>query len=326
VEDLRFAYGAAGGAFTLEEGELQVIAEGGPEAGARPRIHWTPVGTPDFVTTHVETAPRDSTTRIVAHYLPESRRLVLEGRVTAGGTDTLAFAVRDPVGEATAVLTRVVAESGVDVLGGVRILWQADTAGVACSLPSSIPCTAPRRLAGLRSPPLSEILAGILGPSQNWMAEQLTRTLGAERGTRGSWSEGVGVVTRFLVEDVGVDSLDVVLHDGSGLSAYNLVTPRALVQVLRHVAAGPDATAFRAALARPGEEDSTMEDRLPDLPGRVFAKTGVITNVNSLSGYLVRDDGGETVFSILSNGSGLPSARMREAIDQVVTLLAGESP
>jgi len=155
------------------------------------------------------------------------------------------------------------------------------------------------------------------------MTEQLIRALGAERGESGSWQAGREVITRFLVDEVGIDSLDVAPRDGSGLSAYNLVTPRALVAVLRYMAAGPNASVYRHALAEPGEEDSTLERRLPELQGRVFAKTGTISNVNSLSGYLVGKDGREVVFSLLSNGSGLPSSRVRAALDDVIRVLAG---
>ena len=172
------------------------------------------------------------------------------------------------------------------------------------------------------SPPLVDITQQLLERSQNWMAEQLIRTLGAERGEEGSWSEGVKVIQDFLVDEVGIDSLDVAPRDGSGLSAYNLVTPRALVRLLTFMANGPNAEAYRGALASPGEEDSTLERRLLDLEGRVFAKTGTISNVNSLSGYLVRDDGSEIVFSILSNGSGLSSSVVRAAIDDVVRQFA----
>jgi D-alanyl-D-alanine carboxypeptidase/D-alanyl-D-alanine-endopeptidase (penicillin-binding protein 4) len=88
------------------------------------------------------------------------------------------------------------------------------------------------------------------------------------------------------------------------------------------MAAGPHADVYRRALAEPGEEGSTLSRRLEGFEGRVFAKTGTISNVNSLSGYLVGDDGREVVFSILSNGSGLSSSRVRAAIDDVVRVLA----
>ncbi len=154
------------------------------------------------------------------------------------------------------------------------------------------------------------------------MTEQMIRALGARYGNQGSWGEGVGVVESYLVNEVGVDSLDISARDGSGLSAYNLVTPRAMVRILQEMRDGPYADDFRQALARPGEEDSTLERRLLEFEGRVFAKTGTISNVNSLSGYLVRDDGREVIFSVLTNGSGLPASRVRAAIDDVVRGLA----
>ena len=81
-------------------------------------------------------------------------------------------------------------------------------------------------------------------------------------------------MTHFLVDEVGVDSLDISPRDGSGLSSADLVTPRALVRILRYMAAGPNGDAFRHALAEPGEEDSTLERRLPGFEGRVYGKTG----------------------------------------------------
>ena len=84
----------------------------------------------------------------------------------------------------------------------------------------------------------------------------------------------------------------------------------------------PDGDAYAAAMAEPGEGDSTLEDRLLDLRGRVFAKTGSISNVNSLSGYLVGSDGRKVIFVILSNASALPAGTMRGAIDDVVRALA----
>ncbi len=154
------------------------------------------------------------------------------------------------------------------------------------------------------------------------MTEQLVRALGAHFGDEGSWREGIDVVRAFLVDEVGVDSLDIAPRDGSGLSAYNLVTPRAVVRILRYMHAGPYAAEYRTAMAEPAEEDSTLERRLEHLEGRLFAKTGTISYVNSLSGHLVRDGGREVVFSILTNGSGLPSSQVRGAIDEIVSILA----
>jgi D-alanyl-D-alanine carboxypeptidase/D-alanyl-D-alanine-endopeptidase (penicillin-binding protein 4) len=281
------------------------------------------VGTSDYVRSRIITAERDSTTRVMAHYLPETGRLVLEGQIALGATDTLAFAQRDPVRQAAAALAEAVGRKGITTEAGLEVKWTpGESIGGTC-LAGAVPqCPGARFIAAVVSPPLSALVADALGPSQNWIAEQITLTLGAERGARGSWEEGISVIEGFLVDEVGLDSLDVSARDGSGLSAYNLVTPRAIVGVLRYMAARHDAGVYKAAMAEPGEIDSTLEERLPDLRGRVFAKTGSISNVNSLSGYLVREDGSEVVFSILSNGSGLSTQDMRDTIDDVVRVLA----
>jgi D-alanyl-D-alanine carboxypeptidase/D-alanyl-D-alanine-endopeptidase (penicillin-binding protein 4) len=183
-------------------------------------------------------------------------------------------------------------------------------------------CAGLRRLAALRSPPLSAVAAEILGPSRNWVAEQLLRTLGRIQEGRGTREAGLAVVRSYLLEAAGVDSLDIRLEDGSGLAPRNLVTPRAVVAVLAHAAEAPWSQAWRRALASPGEEDTTLERRLPDLHGRVAAKTGTLSNVDALSGYLSEHDGTDLIFSVLSNGSGLPASTVRRALDRVVEILA----
>jgi serine-type D-Ala-D-Ala carboxypeptidase/endopeptidase (penicillin-binding protein 4) len=338
VDDLVYRAGATGGAFAIDEGELTVIVRGGARGGAPAVVDWAPSGPDGYVQARVETVPPDSSARVVARYLPETRRLVLEGTVRAGATDTLAFAQRDPVRLAAFELAGALARAGVTIEGGWAVRWDAaDTTHAAAADPAGGPpgCAGPRARRGpagcrdsallvtaLESPPLSELVGGVLSPSQNWMAEQLLRTLGAELGEQGRYAEGLRVLEDFVRGVAGVDSLDVRPRDGSGLSAYNLVTPRALVAVLQYMLARPDGALYREAMAEPGEKESTLEDRLDGLEGRVFAKTGTISNVTSLSGYLVREDGREVVFSILTNAGGVAADQLRAAIDDVVRILA----
>jgi D-alanyl-D-alanine carboxypeptidase/D-alanyl-D-alanine-endopeptidase (penicillin-binding protein 4) len=313
VDDLRYAYGATGGAFTVNEGEIDVVVASGPTAGSQALVSWSPVGTDDFVRSYLRTVPADSVTRVRPSYLPESRLLELEGTVVLGAVDTLSFAIRDPVRQATAALARSLTYAGVAVDGGWEVTWNG---------PDEMERPGAGVLFALESPPLSDLVRAILEPSQNWMTEQMVRALGARFGIDGSWTEGIEVITWYLVNEVGVDPNDLAARDGSGLSFYNLITPRALVLILREIRSGPYGAVYRSAMAEPGEIDSTLEDRLAGLEGRVFAKTGTISNVNSLSGYLVGDSGREIVFSILTNGSGLPATTVRAAIDDVVRALS----
>jgi D-alanyl-D-alanine carboxypeptidase/D-alanyl-D-alanine-endopeptidase (penicillin-binding protein 4) len=322
ASDLPHGYAATAGAFAIDDGALTVIARGGVQDEPA-SLEWWPHGTPGFVSANVITGPPDSVTRVKASYLPESHRLMLDGRVQPGSVDTLSFALRDPVRESTAALARILAEHGIDVRGGWRVAWDPGTPlGSGCLAGTMPACPGARPMATLRSPELGDILAVMLGDSQNWIAEQLVRVMGAEYGARGSMSEGLDVVRSFATDRIGIDSLDLSLHDGSGLSMHDLVTPRAIVRILRYMGNGPDGARYRAALAKPGEKKSTLEHRLEDLQGRLFAKTGTLTGVNSLSGYLVTEGGREMIFSILSNGSSLPSETVRDAIDHVVHILS----
>lgn len=323
VGNLPWRWGASGGPFAVDEGELrlEVIGGRGPEDPAE--VTWEPRGDDDYVVSNLSTVHPDSGLDVRPRFLPESRRLVLEGTVPAKTVDTLRIAARAPVHLAGHVLHRILEERGVRIAGDVEVVWSPEFAlAGGCFTAWVAECRGSWVLATLRSPPLSEIIRGILEPSQNWMTEQLVRTLGDRFGPRGGWPEGLGVVRDVLTRVMGVDSLDLSLRDGSGLSAYNLVTPRAVVRILDFMHRSDHGEAYRSALAAPGEEESTLERRLKGLDERVQAKTGSITHVNALSGYLTRSDGTLLSFSVLTNGAGLPSETIRDAIDEVVRELA----
>ena len=136
VDDLPNAYSSTGGAFAVDRGELRVIVWGGGTEGEPAHASWSPVGTPDFVHADLTTAPADSSTRVRSSYLPESRRIVLTGQVRAGSVDTLTFALRDPVRQATAALARILAERGVEIDGGWDVAWDRPASASADSRPS----------------------------------------------------------------------------------------------------------------------------------------------------------------------------------------------
>jgi D-alanyl-D-alanine carboxypeptidase/D-alanyl-D-alanine-endopeptidase (penicillin-binding protein 4) len=189
----------------------------------------------------------------------------------------------------------------------------------------SDPARSPTRgaavLAEHQSPPLDRAIGPILMNSQNWFAEQLLKALGRQVAGEGSWAAGLRVEREFLTRVAGIDSADVVLRDASGLSAGNLVTPRALVQLLEYVRRTPRQALVRDALPVSGGKGS-LQARFTDMPGRVRAKTGYIGNVDSLAGYLTRADGSEVTFAIIANASGQPSSRMKAGIDDVVRAVA----
>jgi D-alanyl-D-alanine carboxypeptidase/D-alanyl-D-alanine-endopeptidase (penicillin-binding protein 4) len=131
--------------------------------------------------------------------------------------------------------------------------------------------------------------------SQNFYAEMLLKHAGG-----GSWEGGARAADEFL-RGIGVDG--AVVRDGSGLSRRNRLSARDLVAVLRDMRGRKDFGAFRDSLAAPGE-DGTLRKRLEDLEGRLRAKTGTLTGVSALSGYLTTARGAELAFSVIVNGRG----------------------
>ena len=109
--------------------------------------------------------------------------------------------------------------------------------------------------------------------------------------------------------------------DGSGLSSSNLVSPFAFTQLLRFIRRHPRYSTFAAGLPQSGLVGS-LRNRFAGTPlaGRVRAKTGSISRVHSLSGYI--ELGGKSLtFSVLANHHAQPSRMMLAMIDSIVVEL-----
>jgi D-alanyl-D-alanine carboxypeptidase/D-alanyl-D-alanine-endopeptidase (penicillin-binding protein 4) len=156
--------------------------------------------------------------------------------------------------------------------------------------------------ATVRSDSLGLVLADVLKPSDNLGAESLLRTLGLVEGRTGTPEEGLAVVGGTLA-DWGVPPGAAALADGSGLSRYDAVTPTALVRLLRAMWRSPEHEVFRSALPSPAGR-GTLEGRFPGTPVReeVRAKTGSLSSVRGLAGYVEDGDGETLVFALLMNG------------------------
>lgn len=175
----------------------------------------------------------------------------------------------------------------------------------------------------INSPPLREILKYFLKTSQNQMGEALLKTIGLERTGIGTADAGAEVIMTQLGE-WGVDSTDVVVYDGSGLSRHDLVSPETIVKVLAGMQKDTAFAAFFDALAIAGV-DGTIKNRMVGTPAQnnLHGKTGSLEFVRSLSGYVDTADGGRLIFSFLSNHFTTPPSEMTHVMDEVGALLAG---
>jgi D-alanyl-D-alanine carboxypeptidase/D-alanyl-D-alanine-endopeptidase (penicillin-binding protein 4) len=177
-----------------------------------------------------------------------------------------------------------------------------------------------QELAKIESPPLATLLVETNQESNNLYAEVLLRSLGTG-ASRDSTELGLKKLKETLTA-LGVDPQSYSLADGSGLSRQNLVSPEAIVQTLKRMAQTPQATIYRASLPTAGA-NGTLGRRFLNTAaqGNLQAKTGTLTGVSALSGYLDVPGYQPLVFSIMVNQSDQSPTTQRQAIDEIVLLL-----
>jgi D-alanyl-D-alanine carboxypeptidase/D-alanyl-D-alanine-endopeptidase (penicillin-binding protein 4) len=131
----------------------------------------------------------------------------------------------------------------------------------------------------------------------------------------------VAAISEFLIE-LGIAAGDFSLADGSGLSRANVATPRAVTRLLERMYFHPYGREFLLSLPFSGEEDLSWRRRLAEPPyrGNVFAKTGTLNGVSTLSGYAKAVSGRVYAFSILLNDTRGASVS-RAAQDRIVRAL-----
>ncbi len=179
-------------------------------------------------------------------------------------------------------------------------------------------------LAVHESPHLADDLTYTFKVSQNLHAELLLRNLGATFDCEHTQSAGVAVVKEYMLH-AGLNSNDFRLYDGSGLSGHDLVTPRALAKFLAYAAAQPWFATYKAALPVAGV-DGSLGGRFAaadsPLKGKIFAKTGTLSETRALSGYVTAASGQTLVFSVLVDDHLPGTPADRATMDRIVELIA----
>jgi len=174
-------------------------------------------------------------------------------------------------------------------------------------------------LKSVYSPNLLDIISEMERNSDNFVAEQLLRTMGALKGREGSHFAGSHAVEEILIKNGIAEYGDMNIVDGSGLSRLNRLKPKVLIAALTAFYNSKLRNEYLNAMAKPGEE-GTLKKRLvgTDAVGRLWAKTGAIRGVCSLSGFIKRNNGRMAVFAIIINGYTVHSNAIRALQDQMV--------
>ena len=284
----------------------------GAQDGARPAV-WTRPRTTFF---DIECTARCAAKPRGVHIERQraTNRILVAGQFNVGNkTGARRFSVENPTDYAAHVLRDTLERAGITIDGPA-----ADMDDVAR------PEGARRVLAEHRSAPLSEILTKLNKDSQNLYAEQLIRAAARHAVGKADMRSAASHATSVM-KRLGVDTTGLVIADGCGLTRLNLVRPSQLAALLAGIWRSEHRSLFVSTLPVAGV-DGSLKNRLRGTAAqqRVHAKTGYISRVVALSGYVSRPgrDRAPLVFSVLLNNFVCSKKAARAAVDKFVASLA----
>jgi D-alanyl-D-alanine carboxypeptidase/D-alanyl-D-alanine-endopeptidase (penicillin-binding protein 4) len=318
-DDLQHYYGAESSALTVQDNVVDLIFQPGSRVGLPCRILTLPET--DYLSFRNRMLTMENgTRRRVSIYRPVGENVVhVSGWMPLNGSNHLdAVSVHRPALWFVTLLKEALAKRGILVKGKLRTADWLEREAKPIDRGMLV------ELGAASSPPLSEIVTKMMKPSQNLYAQLLLLQVGARNAqTNAPWQStedaGLAELARFL-DQAGIDRKSVLLEEGSGLSRGALVTPDAIVALLKFMAGHRHADRFRESLPIAGV-DGTLRNRMKRTPaaGNVRAKTGTLRYVNTLSGYVTTKSGERLVFSLMLNNYDGEEARA--ALDDMTAML-----
>jgi len=320
IDDPRFDDGAAISALTLNDNTLTLNIGPGAAVGLPAVLALNPPVEYYLLENRVRTVAAGGDRRVRMERIPGSRDVRLWGTLPLRdrGQEML-LGIEDPALYAAAALRQALEERGIAVAGSVRARHLYPDQAME-------PAPAPAEdlgieLASRMSAPLLEDLRITDKVSQNLHAELALRAVGRARRGIGSFEAAREEEKVFLAE-AGIETGAYNLLDGSGLSRLNLVTPAAVVKLLRYMYDSPARDNW-ISLLPVGGQDGTLATRFGDgaAAGHIHAKTGSLSHASALSGYAEKPGGQWVAFSILVNNYNGSAAEVRGVMDGICSLI-----
>jgi D-alanyl-D-alanine carboxypeptidase/D-alanyl-D-alanine-endopeptidase (penicillin-binding protein 4) len=334
-DDLQWSYGAPVSALSFADNTIELNITADPASPSATIASWTPDVDYYTLENNMAPTPADQPAHPGLNRRPGSLLVRAWGTAPANGLHT-GMAVEDPAEFTAAAFKQALLGRGVQVTGQAvsRHKYSVGTAEFSDERSQPIrlnflelehvvaPLEGRRALATHVSVPLAQDITVTNKTSQNLHAELLLRLLGNLFGTDGSFAQGSRVVRQFLL-DAGVKDEDFFFYDGSGMSPDDRVAPRAYAQLLSYASRTEWGKAWRDSFPIAGV-DGTLVNRFKDSPlkGRLWAKTGTLSESNALSGYLTSASGKTLAFSIMVNGHKPGSNAELQAIDRIAEAIA----
>jgi D-alanyl-D-alanine carboxypeptidase/D-alanyl-D-alanine-endopeptidase (penicillin-binding protein 4) len=295
-----------------DTGALSIADKPGTAAGKAGVLTVTPANSVVTIVNHTVTGKAGSADTVTATRAHGSNTVTVSGSVPLkGAAHTSLVAVQDPTKLAAGVFRDALKRHGVTISGST-------TTGTMPTTTTAVTDHA--------SVTLAQILPSFLKLSNNGHAELLTKAMGRAKtpGSAGSWSTGLAASTAAL-KTLGVDTSKITMGDGSGLSRRDWLTTSQIAALLTAAQARPWFATWYAALPIAGDPNplvgGTLRSRMVGTPAaeNLHGKTGTLSGVNALSGYVKDEAGRLLVFSSVSNAA---SASVADILDRAAVALA----
>lgn len=303
-------YAAPSGAISFNDNCVEIIVSAGMN-DSKAVISVQPNTKYISIINNVTVVQSDSGVGLDIHRERGTNVISVFGAIKKGSESEKIFAtVNNPTQFAMVVLKEILEMKGIIIRG-----FPVD----ADDLAYDIDYSNAEKLFSYRSPHLKEIIKVINKNSHNFYAEQLLKTIGLEKEGFGSVENGVKAMQE-VHKEMGINPESMLIADGSGLSAINLVTPKQILNVLHYMSRNNHYLPFINSLPIAGV-DGTLGSRMKNTKAanKVRAKTGYLSNVRSLSGYAYTADNEPIAFSIIVNNFNVP-VKLAENIQDLVCL------
>jgi D-alanyl-D-alanine carboxypeptidase/D-alanyl-D-alanine-endopeptidase (penicillin-binding protein 4) len=319
IDDMLWSYGAAVSAIAVNDNTFTLELRPGEREGDGATFTIEPAS--DFYTIEntIHTTAHGTEEKLAAAREPGSRTIRVSGTMPAGASPRrLTIAIEEPAEYAAALLARLLAARGIKIDGVARARHAGDTAVLGENRPAET------ALAERISEPLAEEIRHVNKNSLNLHAEFLLLLAAHEKSGATTREEALKYAADYY-KAAGIADGEVVFSDGSGLSRRDLVTPRAIVQMLNYAATQPWGEVYRTSLPIAGE-DGTLSERMKNTAaeGHIFAKTGTVEHVVALSGYATTTRGAHLTFSILGNNNSLHAQTADTVLDAIAVAMIEE--
>jgi len=305
------AYLAPMGALSFNFNTVTVHVEPGKKTGDRPRVAVDPdIEYFRVRNKAVTTVNKRSRRKLIVNRLKRKNHdeIVIKGRLPKNvARKKFYLNVTDPQRYTASVFKRFLNQAGVRVTGKVKQGRVPEGATLVLDH---------------ESPPLGQILRGLNKFSNNFVAEQILKTLGAQfMGEPGTTENGVLLLQDYM-QELGFTPDQYRMVDGSGLSKTNLVTPDQVIALLED--AHSDLSIFPEFISALGVMglDGSVIDRMGHKKEaqKIRVKTGTLNHVSALSGYFQSQDGERFAFSILLNDVKCSNGKAMKLQDEIMEM------